>query len=1022
MRIVSSTKRIFSLALFVPIIAFGQASLKGTVTDVSNNETLIGANVIVEGTSLGAATDIEGQFRIVGIPTRTFNIKISYVGYEPKILEIDFSKTKDVQKNIQMKPAIIEGEAVVVTAQMRGQLAAINQQIASDRIVSVVSEEKIKELPDANAAEAIGRLPGVSIIRSGGEATNVVMRGLSSKFSNITIDGVKIPPTDANSRDVDLSMMSQGALAGIELYKTLTPDQDADAIAGGINLVTRKAPSEREIRLDLKGDYNNLMKSAKQYDISLRYAERYFDDFLGVQIQGNTEKKIRSKEDVTYGYTYSKSGLPTPTVNPDGTNDWNRTTFVVDFNDEIRKRNGGQVIFDVNTSDSGSVKLTGAYSETDRNFILHNRTYPSGGTSAWKYNYEYTEQTLSTLNTSLQGKNYLLGLTVDWNASYARSKTETPFDCRLSFSEPGGGFTSATKDPPETATIPLAVNNFTSATLDSTQFLSLSTDDAEKTALLNVSKKFTFGDMFTNNIKVGGKYKDKTRWMTNGNLSWNNYKAYALTTASEPIILTGTRFEGTSNSAVPLTRFLDQPIQTRNLLGMYSMNPLMNQDALKLWWTLNQNAINPLAAQDYGPNGMTLLNDYSIQERVSSAFLMNTLDVGQFATLLFGIRVEKESNDYHGKYSDGSVGGTGAVQLLSSPAIDTTAKYSETIWLPSAQLAFKPTEFLRLRFAAYRALARPDYNLRLPQFSYNTSNTALFIGNPKLKDTKAWNYEANAQIYSNTIGLIAISGFYKVLDDLYHQMRNVNISWAPVSALIGAAHAPNTDFHRLDDLMAYINMSSWNNTPLIYNQLHTHTTYSANLAYNSPDRSYAWGFELEHQMNFGFIPVAWLKSITLSYSISITRSETNIIINQVVLDSVWNPPVGRNPAYFTVLEDHRYLLVKRRSENQPEIYGNAALGYDIAGFSARLSVFYQDKFTSQYSGDGTQDNVVESFTKWDLALKQVVSPVLSVFLNVNNLTNSKERRSQIDNFMNWSMPIRAELYGTTFDLGVRVSL
>jgi len=146
------------------------------------------------GTSLGAATDIEGQFRIVSVPERVLNVKISCIGYEQQVKEVDFSKTNDVVLNVQLKPSIIQGEEVVVTAQMRGQIAAMNQQITSTRIINVVSEEKIQELPDANAAEAIGRLPGVSIIRSGGEASGVVLRGLSSKFSNITIDGVKFLP------------------------------------------------------------------------------------------------------------------------------------------------------------------------------------------------------------------------------------------------------------------------------------------------------------------------------------------------------------------------------------------------------------------------------------------------------------------------------------------------------------------------------------------------------------------------------------------------------------------------------------------------------------------------------------------------------------------------------------------------------------------------------------------------------------------------------------------------------------
>ena len=184
MNTLSTLNKTMIVVMFLPLFAFGQAILKGTITDVTNNETLIGVNIVVVSTSLGAATDIEGQFRIAGIPERVLNVKISCIGYESQVKEIDFTKAKDVALNIKLQPSVIQGEEVVVTAQMRGQIAAMNQQITSNRIVNVVSEEKIQELPDANAAEAIGRLPGVSIIRNGGEASGVVLRGLSSKFSN----------------------------------------------------------------------------------------------------------------------------------------------------------------------------------------------------------------------------------------------------------------------------------------------------------------------------------------------------------------------------------------------------------------------------------------------------------------------------------------------------------------------------------------------------------------------------------------------------------------------------------------------------------------------------------------------------------------------------------------------------------------------------------------------------------------------------------------------------------------------
>ena len=87
------------------------------------------------------------------------------------------------------------GETVVVTAQAKGQLSSINQQLAATSIVNVVSAEKMKELPDANIAESIGRLPGISVQRNAGEADAVVIRGLAPKYNEITIEGVPMSST-----------------------------------------------------------------------------------------------------------------------------------------------------------------------------------------------------------------------------------------------------------------------------------------------------------------------------------------------------------------------------------------------------------------------------------------------------------------------------------------------------------------------------------------------------------------------------------------------------------------------------------------------------------------------------------------------------------------------------------------------------------------------------------------------------------------------------------------------------------
>ncbi len=1004
------------ILLLLPMSLYGQAILSGVVSDSLTHEKLVGVNVILLGTGMGNATNIEGEYKITGIPEKVYKVKISCIGYEVKVIDVDFARHPVRRLDVQLTSTVIQGQEVVVTAQMRGQVAAINRQISSNTIISVVSEEKIKELPDANAAEAIGRLPGVSVLRSGGEATRVVLRGLSSKFSNITVDGIRIPATDSTSRDVDLSMLSQGSLAGIELYKTLTPDQDADAIAGTVNLVTRKAPSERMLRFDFKGDYNHLMKSTNQYDFSVRYGERFFNDILGVQLQGSAEKKIRSREDITYGYgTFKNQSLPD--YDPSTTaldNDYKVNQFRVDFTDELRKRGGGQVILDVNTPDSGVVKLSGLYSSTQRNYTLYNRIYPAGaGGVNWDYNYRYTELGTSTTDASLQGKNFLFEFEVDWSISYAHSKVKNPFDYQVAFTETPGVITGQSmpvaKDHPELNIIPYAANDYPSATLTTASRFQKQNFERERAAALNVSRKYSLTELLSGEVKIGGKYKERSRWRDESEYDDNSYLHgfYSRNIDGSSINLTGTRFEDyylhRTIGSPSLSDFINQPPVTRDLLSLYRMSPLIDGDALKLWYEINKNGVSG-ASLEYNPNDQARLNEYVVTERLSAGYLMNTLNIGQAATLIAGVRVEQEKNDYEAHFAPGGLSTIGIIISATTGTKDTTAAYTETIWLPNVQLTLRPTDFLSVRFAAYRALARPDYDSRLPRFALIAgSPTPITLGNPNLRDTKAWNYEINTQVYSNTIGLISFSAFYKRIDNLYHQMTNVTIS------------------RSFDSVLTALGVT-WQNVEPFKSLLARTNNYSITVPYNSDRPSEAWGFEFEHQMNFGFLP-GYLKNITLSYNGSLTRSETYIIQSESKQDSVWqvNPRTGQGK-WVPGTPYNAATEVKRQSENQPKLFGNAALGYDIGGFSARVSVFYQGEYVQQYSTDGQADAHVNSFVKWDLALKQEIFKNVSLFLNINNFTNRQESTSRVNTVRNWHLARTAELYGTTADVGIRISM
>ena len=996
------------ILLALPGALLAQGTLRGTVVDSVTHEQLVGVNVFLVGTALGDATDREGEFVIARIPPGRFTVRASCIGYHSKDVEAVFAGT-DTNLTFRLLPDVLEGQEIVVTAQARGQIAAINQQISSNTIINVVSEEKIKELPDANAAEAIGRLPGVSITRSGGEANRAILRGLSDRFGLVTVDGIRMAATDSNSRGLDLSSISQGSLAGIELFKALTPDKDGDAIAGSINLVTRKAPSERMLRFESKGAYNKLNKTVKQYDFALRYGERFFDDVLGLQASGGLEQRDRSNEALDLDYDVNKA------IGNDRT--YEITNFTLNYVDELRKRGGFSVLADVNTPDGGSIKVSNIFNSTKRSFITYSRDYPVNNPNP-VYGARDREQEITTFNGSIRGDNNLFGVVVGWGLAFAQSRAEDPYDYQMDFFEPSttgsnpSGMASIPdslkKGPPE-ALIPYAYNNYSKAYLYDAFYRSEKNLEKEKTAFLDLTMSYTIEDRVTGSLKFGGKYRNKTRFKERSELLAAYYLGVfpRFTTLSDGTVVrknfAGSRFENLSmdGDRVLVLSFLDPTPASRNIYDKYLLNPMLVRDALRGWYDLNQHGVSDSLGHtpEYNRNNAVDADYYDIIERVSSAYIMNTLNLGQQVTLIGGVRVEAENNDYASKFSPFDLSGFPTpVGLIK----DTTVSYSETIWLPNLQLALRPLDFLTVRLAAYKALARPDFNLRLENFIARKAgtfypNNSLTVGNPRLRAAQAWNYELNTSIHSNTIGLFTVSAFYKTIKDMFHTANGVKVEGFPQHN------------QRILDSLGILWKAPTYGVPIpaIY------LTY----AYNSPRTTKVWGFEFEHQADLGFLP-GFLQNVVLGYNLSIIRSETYVLSYQQFYDTIPPPFPGPPPSLRPRTE---MVDVKYKLEGQPDMFGNAFIGYDIGGLSARLSVYFQSSFNKNFSGDGKSDEVVGKFSKWDFSAKQNITDNISLMLNVNNFTNVQEDNTLNDRFKGWELLNTSQLYGLSADLGVRVT-
>jgi hypothetical protein len=348
------------------LMAQGSATVRGKVVDAASGDALPGANVVLANTSIGTATDIDGNYVLRSVPPGPWTIRVTYVGYGPVTEDIMVTDNATIEKEFRLTPQMVEGEVVIVTAQGVGQIQAINQQLASNKIASIVSEGRIQELPDFNAAQAIARLPGVSTLQSSGEASKIVIRGLAPQYNAVAVSGITLAPTGGTQigvsslgntagtlntdRSVDLSMITPYMIKSVEVYKSLTPDMNANAIGGFVNMTLREAPEGFKTDLLLQSGYTQKSGKYGNYRIVAAASDRFFDDALGVYLLGNIEEYDRDADNLSANYE-----IESTLYKPDGFRPVHVTRVELHRHIETRNRYGGNLILDYQLP-SGSIK------------------------------------------------------------------------------------------------------------------------------------------------------------------------------------------------------------------------------------------------------------------------------------------------------------------------------------------------------------------------------------------------------------------------------------------------------------------------------------------------------------------------------------------------------------------------------------------------------------------------------------------------------------------------------------------
>jgi len=216
----------------------------GRVLDASNGSGLAAAGIQVVGTTVGAQSGQDGRFTINGVPAGTVTITVRRIGYAPKtITGIFLEAGKTVEQDVTLAEATLQIAAQVVTASAeRGSVNdALDAQKNSVNVVSSVTAEQIAKSPDGDAAQAVGRVSGVSVQ----DGKYVFVRGLGDRYTQTSLNGARIPSPEPEKKQVPLDIFPTGLLQTITTIKTFTPDQPGDFSGATVDIQTREFPSRR---------------------------------------------------------------------------------------------------------------------------------------------------------------------------------------------------------------------------------------------------------------------------------------------------------------------------------------------------------------------------------------------------------------------------------------------------------------------------------------------------------------------------------------------------------------------------------------------------------------------------------------------------------------------------------------------------------------------------------------------------------------------------------------------------------
>lgn len=810
--------------------AQNSGNISGKITDAEGSFSLPGATITLDQNNRYTISDQIGNFQFLNVPEGTYTVKVHYIGFQPSEQEVTVSNGSNSVVNFVLSTESNELETISIVGDiLRGQAKALNQQKTNPNISNVISADQIGRFPDANVGDALKRVAGITMQNDQGEARNIIIRGMAPHLNSVTLNGDRIPSAEGDNRNVQMDLIPSDMISTIQVNKTLTPDMDADAIGGSVNLITRAAPNGERISATVAGGYAPI-RDKGNYTLGMVYGNRFFDNKLGA----------------IFSASYNSNNFGSDNVEAVWTR-WNEDGNQLDYIEELdirkydvqRVRRSFSLALDYEINENHRLYAKGIYNWRDDRENRFRSRYRGiepvfdGSGNLLGYEGAIRNQTKGGIddsrnkNTRLEdqrvqnyslGGEHLLGSSVDfdWSANYSSASEDRPNERYIEFHNRGLDF-SFNGNPNKPLYTVLGSNNVEDYDLRNITANHDYTKEEEIGFRANVRFPFSVIEDQKGRIRTGVRARIKEKVRDNIFYSYDELAGTINTMADVPTsFFSGEKWQAGS-------QYVPGTFASAEYLGSLALdNPALFD--------------RELVPDEY------LAKNYKAKENILATYVRWDQDFNDKLSMIAGVRVENTSIDYTGNH------------ILDEEDLVGTVnnKHDYTNILPSLAFKYDVQEDLILRAAFSTALARPNYYALVPYVNVISDDNEIQAGNPELDATYSYNFDIMAEKYFKSVGIISAGAFYKNLKDFIYTYRTNNTYSHDNFA---------ADFPELSNPIP-VGESNWS-------FVQQRNGESVNV----------YGFEVAAQRQLDFLPGKFLKGFGVYLNYTYTKSEAKGITN-----------------------------------------------------------------------------------------------------------------------------------------------